>query len=170
VKRSIYAETRREKMELISAVHSCEWNAEANPILVTLPDNVTVEHDFSNGPCRCSVNFTLRNFSMTNSARYILQLAPENKAHPPDSDLLPSAFTGRMTLHGSLEPSEQKTVPSQLWISRSGNYSLADWRLETEVLEGAPDNNGNSSVRQRYVQESSSSSRAFITVSDARKS
>jgi hypothetical protein len=49
VKRSIYAETRREKMKLFDVVKDSEWNAEMDPMVVTLQEGTTVEHDFSKG-------------------------------------------------------------------------------------------------------------------------
>jgi hypothetical protein len=49
VKRSIYAETQREKSKIIDAIRNSEWNVETNPIVVTVQDGVTLEHDFSKG-------------------------------------------------------------------------------------------------------------------------
>ena len=45
--RSMYAETRREKQELLDSIRQSSWNAEMDPLVVTLPENVVVEHDFS---------------------------------------------------------------------------------------------------------------------------
>jgi hypothetical protein len=49
VKRSIYAETRREKMEILDAIQSSEWNAEMNPVVVSLQDGGRLMHNFSKG-------------------------------------------------------------------------------------------------------------------------
>jgi trafficking protein particle complex subunit 8 len=49
VKRSIYAETQREKMEILEAVRQSEWNMEMNPVVVTVEGGVQVTHDFSQG-------------------------------------------------------------------------------------------------------------------------
>lgn len=49
VKRSMYAETQREKLELLDGVRKSEWNAEMNPIVVTLQDGGRLEHDFATG-------------------------------------------------------------------------------------------------------------------------
>lgn len=49
VKRSMYAETQREKQEIMDAVKICEWNAEMDPTVVSVQDGFTVKHDFSQG-------------------------------------------------------------------------------------------------------------------------
>lgn len=46
-KRSMYAETERERQEVILGVKNSEWNAEMNPVVVSVLDGVTVEHDFT---------------------------------------------------------------------------------------------------------------------------
>lgn len=48
VKRSMYAETRREKMEILQSIRDSEWNVEMNPLVVTIQQDV-IEHDFSLG-------------------------------------------------------------------------------------------------------------------------
>jgi len=45
--RNMYAETQREKIEMLHAIRDSEWNAEANPLAVTVEDNPVVEHDFT---------------------------------------------------------------------------------------------------------------------------
>lgn len=47
-KRSMYAETQREKMEILQSIRDSEWNAEMNPIVVTIQEGV-IEHDFGLG-------------------------------------------------------------------------------------------------------------------------
>jgi hypothetical protein len=49
VKRSMYAETRKENMEVLDAIRGCEWNVEMNPIVPSLQDMGTQVHDFSKG-------------------------------------------------------------------------------------------------------------------------
>ena len=48
-KRSIYAETRRERDSLLEAIQCSEWNMEMDPIVVTLNDGATFHHDFTKG-------------------------------------------------------------------------------------------------------------------------
>ena len=48
-KRSMYAETQREREEVLAAVKSSEWNAETVPIAVAVRDGEVVRHDFANG-------------------------------------------------------------------------------------------------------------------------
>lgn len=49
VKRSMYAETVREKKELLDGIRTSEWNAEMDPIDVSVQDVGPIEHDFSKG-------------------------------------------------------------------------------------------------------------------------
>lgn len=49
VKRSMYAETVREKKELLEAIRDCEWNVEMDPTSVSVEDVTGVEHDFTKG-------------------------------------------------------------------------------------------------------------------------
>lgn len=49
VKRSMYAETQREKMELVDGIRGSEWNEEMDPISVSVEDLGAVEHDFGKG-------------------------------------------------------------------------------------------------------------------------
>lgn len=58
VKRSMYAETQREKTEILQSIRDSEWNAEMNPLVVTIHEGV-VEHDFNLG-CVASYRPSLR--------------------------------------------------------------------------------------------------------------
>ena len=49
VKRSMYAETQREKSAVLDAIRTSEWNAEMNPLVLTLQQGEVVKHDFSAG-------------------------------------------------------------------------------------------------------------------------
>jgi hypothetical protein len=49
VKRNMYAETQREKNEILDAVRGSEWNAEMNPIIVTLQHGHKMGHNFTEG-------------------------------------------------------------------------------------------------------------------------
>ena len=102
-KRSMYAETHRERLAIVAAVRACEWNRDADPVAVHVKDGAVVEHDFREGcvvlfflsfpsplplplgrdadsdtppprPCHASVSFTLRNMSLTHPARAALKL------------------------------------------------------------------------------------------------
>ncbi|KAJ7092588.1 ER-golgi trafficking TRAPP I complex 85 kDa subunit-domain-containing protein [Mycena epipterygia] len=159
VKRSMYAETQRQKMEVLDAVRHSEWNTEMNPTVVK-QEEVPVTHDFSTGPCHVPITFTVRNYSSTHTSRFVLRLASESISSPPD--LLPPAYTGRLTFRGTLKPLELTRITPKIWVVCPGTYALSGWRLETEVLEtsiGGDD----ARVRHRYQEESSLGS---ITVSD----
>ena len=47
VKRSIYAETEREKSSILEAVRTSEWNAEMNPVSLIMIEPGVINHDFS---------------------------------------------------------------------------------------------------------------------------
>ena len=49
VKRTMYAETTREKGAILEAVRASEWNADMDPIVVRVVSEPCVEHDFSQG-------------------------------------------------------------------------------------------------------------------------
>ena len=48
-KRSMYAETHRERLAILEAVRVCEWNAETDPVAVFVKDGLVIEHDFRHG-------------------------------------------------------------------------------------------------------------------------
>lgn len=49
VGRSMYAETRREKVEMIQAIRDSDWNAEIDPIAVTTVFEDQIKHCFGRG-------------------------------------------------------------------------------------------------------------------------
>lgn len=49
VKRSMYAETVRENLEMLEAIKSCDWNMEMNPLDVIVQGTDDVVHNFSTG-------------------------------------------------------------------------------------------------------------------------
>lgn len=49
LKRSMYAETQRERMEVLRGIAESEWNSEMDPIVVTVQDRCLIEHDFRKG-------------------------------------------------------------------------------------------------------------------------
>ncbi|KAJ2919261.1 hypothetical protein MD484_g1142, partial [Candolleomyces efflorescens] len=49
VKRSMYAQTVREKKELLEGIQTSEWNAEMDPTSVSIQDVGQIEHDFTKG-------------------------------------------------------------------------------------------------------------------------
>ncbi|OBZ79321.1 hypothetical protein A0H81_00967 [Grifola frondosa] len=126
VKRSMYAETRRERAAILEAVRDCEWNAEMDPVGIAVQGDVTIEHDFSKGPCHAPVIFTLRNYSLTHPSRIVLKLSANLPDSTRTSDLLQPQYTGRLTHRRILAPSELLTIPAKLWITRPGCYALED--------------------------------------------
>ncbi len=102
VKRSMYAETQRERESIMEAIRACEWNAEMNPVsLVTIEPDI-IRHQFSElyvptlhgifdlttfyltiicRSCYVPVAVMLRNISMTHPTRYTLKLASDVTPH-----------------------------------------------------------------------------------------
>ena len=81
VKRSMYAETQREKMEMLQSIRASEWNAEMNPLVVTTQEGV-VEHDFSRG-CVCHIGQVSRAHSCQSLSCTCEILFEEPFADPP---------------------------------------------------------------------------------------
>ena len=66
VKRSMYAETRREKAEILDGIRESEWNAEMNPLVLSLNES-TLLHDFIQGfvEVGCSIEVLTNIFIQT---------------------------------------------------------------------------------------------------------
>lgn len=102
VKRSMFAETEREKSSVLEAIRASEWNAEMNPVSLTTIEPGVIHHDFSERfvsvntcafesvspcllyrSCQIPVTFMLRNFSMTHPSKYTLKLASGTTTNDP---------------------------------------------------------------------------------------
>ncbi|KAJ6519689.1 ER-golgi trafficking TRAPP I complex 85 kDa subunit-domain-containing protein [Mycena sanguinolenta] len=157
VKRSMYAETQRQKMEILDSIRESEWNTEMNPIVAT-QEEVRVAHDFSTSPLHVPVTFTVRNYSPTHTSRFVLKFVPESAS--PNGQR--PNYTGRLTFRGTLKPLESSRITPKIWVVCPGTYALSGWRLETEVLE-QPTEKDDVRIRHRYQEEPSL---GFVTVSD----
>ncbi|PPQ67072.1 hypothetical protein CVT25_005673 [Psilocybe cyanescens] len=164
VKRSMYAETRRENMEVLDAIRNSEWNAEMNPLALSLKDVGTKLHDFTLGPCHLPLEFRLRNHSVTRPANYTLKLRSDSNSSP---NLLPPPYFGRMTFRGTIAPSEFTTVHPKLWVTKPGAYSLNGWVLETEISVPVADANEETKKR-RYLLEPPMNEEACVVIRDSR--
>lgn len=133
VKRSLFAETEREKVEILEAIRNSEWNEDGNPIVVSLHDCAVVRHDFLTGPCCTPVTFVLTNCSLTHPSQFTFRLGSDTGAYLPSSDILPPQYSGRRTFRGLLEPSQATQLQAKVWVSQPGTYSLDGWSLESEV-------------------------------------
>jgi len=162
VKRSMYAETQREKVEMLQAIRDSEWNAEMNPIVVIVQDGLVIEHDFSKGVCLTPVEFTIRNHSLSHPSRFVLRLDHRQQS---SSHHLPAPYCGRTTFRGLLEPLQTTSVLAQLCATCPGTYALSGWRLETEVGEPGTED-GSWHVRHRYEQRAAADDSSSIVVSD----
>ncbi|KZS95953.1 hypothetical protein SISNIDRAFT_451603 [Sistotremastrum niveocremeum HHB9708] len=127
----IYAETQREKRQFLNAVRSSPWNAEMDPVDVSLRFPSHTEHDFVQGPCHISVDFQLRNFSPTNPVRYCVRL-PKTSYEPNATSLSPH-FMGLLTRRGTIPPLESTHIPAKLWVPGPATYDVTGWTLEVEV-------------------------------------
>ncbi|KDR85341.1 hypothetical protein GALMADRAFT_234163 [Galerina marginata CBS 339.88] len=165
VKRSMYAETRRENREVLDAIRNSEWNAEMNPVVLSLKDVGTKLHDFAKGPCHVRLDFQLRNHSLEHPARYTLRLSPSQSSL--STNLHPPPYLGRITFRGTISPSETTAIHPKLWVTRPGAYGLGGWTLETEICSPT----GQAIKSRRYLQGPSLSEEgACIVVCDSRTS
>ncbi|KAF9076140.1 ER-golgi trafficking TRAPP I complex 85 kDa subunit-domain-containing protein [Rhodocollybia butyracea] len=158
--RSMYAQTRREKEEVLQAIRNSEWNMEMNPLYVFVRTASGFNHDFTKGPCCVRVNFTVRNFSTTMKSRFILKLNGDASDSSSSSTIQPVVYCGRLTFRGTLEQTMHTTFSVTAWVGRPGTYALGAWQIETEVLEGVP----KEQVRHRYLQQASLDDNPFINV------
>lgn len=55
-KRSMFAETQRERLEILEAVKASEWNREMDPLVTSVHCAEVVKHDFSSGFVSASVH------------------------------------------------------------------------------------------------------------------
>ncbi|GLB36017.1 putative ER-Golgi trafficking TRAPP I complex 85 kDa subunit [Lyophyllum shimeji] len=167
VKRSMYAETQREKAEVLDAIRNTEWNTEVNPLVLLVQEPATLHHDFSHGPRRIPITLTIRNYSLSHKSRYVLRLNPNVPPNSATLTRLPPPYTGRLTFRGILGPAQTTIVRPELWITRPGTYGLGGWSLETYVLERSSLANGvEARVRRRYQQESPLEDRSSLVVCD----
>jgi len=166
VGRSMYAETQREKEEVVQAIRNSEWNMEMNPLHVTVHASNNLNHDFTKGPCRARVNLTVRNYSTTLKSRFTLKLNRE-AANSSWGNVQPAVYGGRLTYRATLEPTQYISFSAAAWIGRPGTYALGAWQIETEVLESLP--NALEQVRHRYLQEPPLDDSPFITVCHVRR-
>jgi len=139
VKRTMYAETTREKTKFQDALRVSDWNANMDPAVVRVTSAPRVEHDFLKGDLTVPVTFTIRNFSLTNHIRFVLRLQSVDYFQYSEAQILPSSYVGKLTRRGELAPMTTAVVEAKMWASRPGIYGLSGWRLETEVGEREAD-------------------------------
>ncbi|RPD64974.1 hypothetical protein L227DRAFT_571426 [Lentinus tigrinus ALCF2SS1-6] len=175
VKRSMYAETERERQAILEAVKKCEWNRETDPISVFVQDGSIVEHDFRQGPCNVPVAITLRNLSLTHPCRVVLKLSGTTPGDDSTTTLLlPPPYAGRVIHRHTITPSQSVTAQAKLWVTRPGCFALDSWTVETDVGEPASEVSSSSasprgswrSRHLRYVQNPQAGDRSCVTVVD----
>jgi len=164
VKRSMYAETDRERSSILEAVRASEWNAEMNPVSLTAIEPGVINHDFSERSCQIPVTFMLRNFSMTHPSKYTLRLASSEAStnDPPGTkNFAPPSWIGRLTFRGTLEPMQHVTLTPTLLVTGPDTHALESWQLEVEVGQKT-----DQSWRTiyRYLEKPSKAHRPCVTV------
>ncbi|KAG1716011.1 hypothetical protein ID866_1176 [Astraeus odoratus] len=97
-KRSMYAETQREKTDILQAIRDSEWNAECNPLVVTVEDGLIVEHDFNKGYharyLSSAVPFLTRNWQgLLRSCRIYYQELFVDASFALCAEIRPKSFT-----------------------------------------------------------------------------
>ncbi|KAJ3734691.1 ER-golgi trafficking TRAPP I complex 85 kDa subunit-domain-containing protein, partial [Lentinula guzmanii] len=169
ITRSMYAETQREREELLQDVRNSDWNMEMNPLHVSVHTN-NAEHDFVKGPCRLRVRFMIRNYSATLKSRFILKLNDATESESSSFDGQPAIYSGRLTFRACLEPRQHSTCVATAWIHRPGTYVLGAWSMDTEVLESIPTTSNNvETVRFRYTQKPLLTDSPFVNVRHVRR-
>ncbi|TFK30788.1 hypothetical protein FA15DRAFT_662838 [Coprinopsis marcescibilis] len=165
VKRSIYAETVREKAELVEGIRTSVWNADTDPTVATVEENKII-HNFDKGPCHAAVNIIVRNNSPLYDSRVTMKLKPGDHLHTsPDSMVLPSSapYSGRLTFRATLSPGEQVVLQPKLFVDRPGLYTIAPFVLETELII-EPSSDLSSVKRRTYTQEHPASASPCVEV------
>ncbi|XP_006454644.1 hypothetical protein AGABI2DRAFT_182617 [Agaricus bisporus var. bisporus H97] len=178
-KRSMYAETVRENSKMLETIRVCEWNQEMNPLNVSIKGTDGFEHDFSVGPCWKTLDLTIRNFSLTHEAGFVLKLRSGMSVPPSNVHVLPPPYAAKLNFSGSIPPSGSVTLHPKLWITRPGAYSLEGWKLDTEVYENLGVDSGHDlrlressfktkrKVRHRYTLERPVEGRIYLVVQNA---
>jgi len=162
--RSMYAEARRENMQVIESIRHSEWNQEMNPLVLSVKIVRSQAHDFSMGPCHIAIEFQIRNHSLTLPARYTLKL--RSGARPDGS--APLIYSGRPMAHGELGPCQVVIVKPRLWVTRAGTYNLRGWTLQTEIVLHVSDGSDKKARRRSYLQRPLPTDDTCIMVYDSR--
>ncbi|TEB39007.1 hypothetical protein FA13DRAFT_1724958 [Coprinellus micaceus] len=140
VKRSMYAETQREKMELVDGIRGSEWNEEMDPISVSVEDLGAVEYDFGKGPCNIPLTFLVRNHSALYDTLVTLRLnsrARTLQSQHKSPTLSPAPYSGKLTFRATISPSEVAVFHARLLVTRPGLFHLGGWVVESEMLVDA---------------------------------
>ncbi|KAF5317627.1 hypothetical protein D9611_015053 [Ephemerocybe angulata] len=177
VKRSMYAETQREKLELVEGIRNSEWNAEMDPISVSVEDVSEIDHDFSKGPLHVPLKFMVRNHSPLFDTQVTLRLRSRQgpavyPQHTPTP--FPAPYSGKLTFRTTISASEATVLQARVLISRPGIYHIGGWAVESEVLVEtgevtAAEGRGETRKRFRYMQEHPPNSEASIIVRGPRR-
>lgn len=162
VKRSMYAETVREKAELVEGIRSSDWNEDMDPTIAAVQSGEGC-YDFSKGPCHVPVNVILRNHSPLYEARVTFRLRSGlPQPQPQDSAALttPAQYSGRLTFRTVLPPGKLATVQPRILVDRPGLYSVGSFVVETELIDG-------DLKKRTYVQEHPPPTDVCIIVRDS---
>ncbi|EKM61151.1 uncharacterized protein PHACADRAFT_190295 [Phanerochaete carnosa HHB-10118-sp] len=144
-KRSMYAETQRERVEMLEAIRNSEWNSETDPMTVVTHDSQQIQHDFSAVPSTGCFYFAQ---CLTDSLSEIYIQA------------ISDAFDELISL-----TSAAAAVQWPDDTSRPANR-VRGLHIETEVGELPADNSALWKIRQRYQQEARSKDSSSVTVVD----
>lgn len=157
--RSMYAETQRERAELLNTVRNSDWNVDMNPLSITVQNQGNVVHDFSKGPCIVNIPIVVRNYSMTHTAKFVLRFpSPQDR---PSAMSVP--YMGRTSFRGTLEPRQSTIVRPKLWLTQPGTYSIDSWTLSAEMLTTSK---LDTSSPRHYTRQSSPTEMAQLIISD----
>ena len=128
------------------------------------------------------VTFTLRNHSLTHPCLYVITFGAKGEEEPQPqvffsnfithnsfiySNLLPPRYVGKLTIRGTLYPSQLTAVETRIRIDRPGTYALSGWQVETVVGEAHDQSSWR--TRHRYVQGPPSDHHPCMVVKDIRQ-
>ncbi|WVF67170.1 hypothetical protein IAT40_001916 [Kwoniella sp. CBS 6097] len=137
--RTMYEETSRLRQVLMDSVLEGTLSVEQDPMVIELKagERGRIAHDFSQGPTKIPIVFTIKNQSPVLPARYILNLPPPSTSSKSDSVTThsPPQYIGDLSRRGQLEPCETFERKVEIWVHEPCLVNLGGWELLVETGE-----------------------------------
>ncbi|OCF34119.1 hypothetical protein I316_04067 [Kwoniella heveanensis BCC8398] len=135
--RTMYEETSRLRQVLMDSVLEGTLSVEEDPVVVALKaaQRGRVVHDFSQGPIKVPVIFSIRNQSPVLPVRYILNLPPPSTSTKSGSGTThtPASYIGDLSVRGQLDPAEACERQCEIWVNEPCLVNLGGWELLVET-------------------------------------
>ncbi|KAK0546623.1 hypothetical protein OC845_004521 [Tilletia horrida] len=129
--RSLYAETAKEQAAVLNNILDSPLGKTDNPLLLRVFSESDFRHDFTTGPARIPVNFSVRNMSNRQRAGYTLSLLHSEADLSTVQEIAP--WVGRSTFRGALAPGEARVVTGQMLVESPAVVSSGAWVGEVQV-------------------------------------